>query len=292
MLTELATGDITAVIADNEPHPELDGHKAGYNGVAKLTHVKRRENLFVPHYAGLNLELYFDGKQSPRPELFEPRSASMQLTRHSDTSATLHQPPTPVWQMESRTTFTVRAPHYIDFEYRASPAKQTSRTGWIGAFWASYIDHPEDLALQFPAVSAGGERWVRHYSPVHGVESTHRHPRETRDIVAPKGQSMYMYASYSPWRYARSFYAGFSHGMMYLFMVEDSPAVRFTQSPSGAGRGCPAWDCQLIMDDPVPGKEYTLRARVAYKPYAGRSDIEAEYQQWCRLLDDRGHAQR
>ena len=288
MVTELTAGRITAIIADNEGHPELDGHRGGYNGIASLTHEAQKSNLFVPAYAGMNLELYFDGDKSSRDDLFEPRRAPMQLTRHSDSSATLHQPPTPVWKVESWTTFTLRAPHYIDFEYRAAPAEETSRTGWLGAFWASYIHKPEDVGLSFPAATPEGEKWVRHYSATHGVESTHRHKDDTREIVAPEGQGTYMYASYSRWRYSRPFYAGVSHGMAYIFMAEDTPDVRFTQSPSGGGRGCPAWDWQLIMDDPKPGKEFTLRARVAYKPYAGRADVEEEYRLWVDAMEESG----
>ncbi len=281
MLTELRAGDITAVVADNQAHPDLDAHKAGYNGIARLTHAARPENLFVPKYAGMNLELYFDGEKSSREDLFEPRRAPMELTRHSETSATLHQPATPVWQMESWTTFTLRAPHYIDFEYRASPSELTARTGWIGAFWASYIHYPEDVGLRFLAATDTGDGWVRHFAPDHAVQSTHIHREDAREITAPEGQGMLLYAARSPWRYAKPFYAGISHGMVYQFMAEDTPALRLTQSPRGAGRGRPAWDWQYIMDDPIPGKQFTLRARVAYKPYAGRADLEAEYQRWA-----------
>ena len=41
--------------------PELPGHRAGYNGVASLTHKRRPSNLFVAAYGGLNFEHIHDG---------------------------------------------------------------------------------------------------------------------------------------------------------------------------------------------------------------------------------------
>ena len=48
--------DVSAVIVDNTAVDDdvLPGHRAGYSGVASLTHAKRADNLFVPAYAGLN----------------------------------------------------------------------------------------------------------------------------------------------------------------------------------------------------------------------------------------------
>ena len=285
MLIELAAGDLCAGVVDNEAHPELDGHGAGYNGLAWLKHAARPVNLFVPAYAGMNLELYVDGVEGEGSKLFEPRRAPMSVRQVDQSAAELHQPPTPFWQVESWTRFRLTAPHYVDFHYRAVPRAATFGSGWMGVFWASYIDRPEDLAISFPAADeAGGEKWIRHYSPVHGLESTHRRKGDQFEITAPENASTFMYASYSPWRYARPFYLGVSHGMMYLFMSEDSPKVRFTQSPSGGGAGCPAWDYQLIVPAVVVGEAYSLRARVAYKPYANRLDVEDEYRRWQAIL--------
>src|SRR6059036_169364 len=46
-------GDLTAVIGDNETYP---GHRAGYNGVHRLTHRTNPKSLFT--VTGLNLEQY------------------------------------------------------------------------------------------------------------------------------------------------------------------------------------------------------------------------------------------
>ncbi len=54
----LQRGEVRAVVVDNaEFHlPVLPGHRAGYNGIASLTHGRRDANLFVSAVAGLNFE--------------------------------------------------------------------------------------------------------------------------------------------------------------------------------------------------------------------------------------------
>jgi len=280
MLIELAAGNLNVAVVDNAPHADRDGHRGGYNGLAWLKHTARPVNLFVPAYAGLNLELYFDGVETERELLFEPRRVPMSVRQVDEVSAELHQPPTPHWKVESWTTFRLVAPHYVDFRYRAIPRAETFKQGWMGVFWASYIDHPEDLGISFVVREADAERWIRHYSPVHGVESTHCHLADVLEVRASHDQKMYMYASMSPWRYARPYYYGVSHGMMYLWMVEDSPLLRFTQSPSGGGAGCPAWDYQFVVPDYRVDEEYSFRGRLVYKPFTRQEECAEEHARW------------
>ena len=67
------------MIADNEGYGAE--HKAGYNGVAELRHwANDTKDLFVPNYAGLNLEHIFSGDATSYGwNIFEPRRAPMQL---------------------------------------------------------------------------------------------------------------------------------------------------------------------------------------------------------------------
>jgi hypothetical protein len=59
----LERGELRVVIVDNAgvDDPVPPGHRAGYNGVASLTHARHPRNLFVPALAGLNYELIHDG---------------------------------------------------------------------------------------------------------------------------------------------------------------------------------------------------------------------------------------
>src|SRR2546423_8228146 len=92
-------GDLTTVIGDNEGY---EGHRAGYNGVHRLTHRTNPRSPFT--VAGLNLEHIFDGEKDVRGDnqvFFEPRHAPMTFTRISDCEAELHQPETPTFHLES-----------------------------------------------------------------------------------------------------------------------------------------------------------------------------------------------
>ena len=89
-----------------------------------LTHSEQPESPFVPSYAGLNLEHIFDGQADDAREVFfEPRYAEMTFRKLSDHEAELHQPPTPTFQLESRTRFTLVEPHYLDMTY-ARPGRE------------------------------------------------------------------------------------------------------------------------------------------------------------------------
>jgi hypothetical protein len=68
-------GDLEVVIGDNEAWGQ---HDAGYNGLWSMQHASGTRSLFVPAFAGLNLEHIFDGEMDNRPDVFfEPRRAPM-----------------------------------------------------------------------------------------------------------------------------------------------------------------------------------------------------------------------
>ena len=103
----LRLGEVEAIVVDQRAVDDdvLRGHRAGYSGLAALRHDRRRENLFVPAYAGLNFEHIHDGMTQPRDILFEPRNAPMELRRVDDHTAKLYQRPTPHWGLESSTRY-------------------------------------------------------------------------------------------------------------------------------------------------------------------------------------------
>ena len=130
-------GDLTAVIGDNA---NSGVHAAGYNGLWDLRHEKSTRSIFVPRYAGLNLEHIFNGetKFDGGDVFFEPRRAPMTFKRLNENEAELHQPATPNFQVESRTRFTLREPHHIDLRFRCKAHQHSHPNGWFGCFWASY----------------------------------------------------------------------------------------------------------------------------------------------------------
>ena len=273
----ITAGDIEAVFVDNGAFGE---HRAGYNGIASLTHNAEPRTLFVPDYAGFNLEHIFGGDMV---EKFEPRKHPMTLERISDTTVVLHQTPTPVSWVESTTRFTVKPPHYIDVEFECV-ARNVSffRYGYMGLFWASYIHEPEDKRIHFLGRDeAGAEvRWIAAFSETHGVRSTHRHIDDTMNLLFPPNSQPLLVSDYSEYRYAEPFYYGRFRDMVFVYMWDRSEGIRFAQSPTGGGAKNPAWDFQFIVPDPEAGKHYGFKARVVYKPFVSADDVRAEYKKW------------
>jgi len=75
----------------------------------------------------------------------------MTFKRLSDSSAELHQPPTPTFFLESWSTFKLQAPDAIDFTFRCRATQHVFRRGYIGLFWANYIRARTTRAYTFGA---------------------------------------------------------------------------------------------------------------------------------------------
>ena len=133
--TTLKAGDLTAIVGDNAAEGE---HRSGYNGVWSLRHASSSRDIFVPAFAGLNLEHIVTGEHlDDSSTFFEPRNAPMSIRQISDTEAELHQPPTPMFHVESWTRFRLIAPHYLDMSFRCVPHESVFPRGYLALFWAS-----------------------------------------------------------------------------------------------------------------------------------------------------------
>ncbi len=275
-----AVGDLTAVIGDNGEHDE---HRAGYNGVFSLTSRHEDASLFVPAYSGLNLEHVFDGAAFDRDLIFEPRIAPMTFERVDAATARLHQPPTPHFRLESTTTFALREPHYIDMTFECVAREDAYAHDYIGLFWASYINAPLDKSIYF----LSRDRWAQFCTQRHNDESTVLPNDDGEQMPQFTGDHPDMlYSNVSPFRFDEPFYYGRFGDMAYILMFDRPDGVRFPHSPSGGGDSeasrttNPAWDFQYIVPDFAVGETYGFRARVAYKPFAGRDDVMAEVASW------------
>jgi hypothetical protein len=276
-------GDLTAVLGDNSAHGE---HRAGYNGVWSLVHRSEPTNLFVPAVAGLNFEHIFDGDKDDAGGksdiFFEPRRAPMTFKKVSDAEAELHQPPTPTFHLESWTRFRLVEPHYLDFSFRCQATQHAFAHGYIGLFWASYINAPEDRSIYFRS----GGLWQQLCTQRHNDESTVRHKDDTIDLKFRDGFRDCLFRNLSPLRYDEPFYYGLFRGQTVLLMFDRTQGVRFTHSPSGGGvNGAkattnPAWDFQFLVPRYEVKKEYGFRARLVYRERCGRDEVLREVARW------------
>ena len=237
--------------------------------------------------AGLNLEHIFDGDQDLRGDnkvLFEPRHAPMTFTRLSDSEAELHQPETPTFFLESWTRFKLVAPHYIDITFRCKPHQHAFRHGYIGLFWASYIDNPENKSIYF----RDAKGWVQLCSQTHTDESTVVHVDDKTDLQFTANTRPMLYKSLSPLRFSEPVYYGIFGTHQYILMFDRTDGIRFAHSPSAGGPPSAtevAWDWQFIIPKYEVLQEYGYRARVAYRERCSREEVLAEYRNWRAGLE-------
>jgi hypothetical protein len=275
----LKRGPVEAVVVDNSAVDDevLPGHRAGYSGLALLRHEKRRENLFVAAYSGLNFEHILDGRaQTDRKVLFEPRNHPMELRLVDAHTVELYQPPTFHHGLESCQRYHLLADGTIELTIEIVAREPSFRNGYIGLFWASYIHQPESLNIHFRGITEkrNEEHWVRGVTPAHGVESTHLAVRDQRRFPHDAPFPLTLVHNFSRNRFTEPWYFGVSRAMAFVQMFREQDGVRITQSPSGGGAGNPAWDFQFHVPDYEVGRLYRFVMRAAYLPYESPEQVE------------------
>jgi hypothetical protein len=292
-------GDLEAVIGDNEACGE---HQAGYNGIWSLRHASGTRSLFVPDFAGLSLYHLFDGEKddySP-PVRYEPRRAPMTFRRLSDTEAELHQPPTPIFHLESRIHFTLVAPHFIDLRYRCVAHERAFGRDYIGVSWTSYIHAPEDKSLYFLGYPAdkslygrtfpADEResaWCQLCTLHHNDVNTVRHRDDELELTDRTDYQGSASHQLSRIRYDLPLCYGSFDDHTWLLMFDRAARIRFIHNPYGGNGDAqrrttnPAWSFQFLVPDYAVGKEYGFTARAVFRPRCSREEILEEYQRWC-----------
>ena len=287
----LKRGPVTAVIVDNAAidTAQLPGHRAGYNGIASLTHREQTKNLFVPTIAGLNFEHIHDGTLVGLPEKFEPRKFPMQLRVVNQYTVELYQPPTGNWKLESCGRYELLPDGVIQYTFECIPRKGGFRHGFIGLFWASYIQQPEDKSIQFigrPANAREEEGWIRAVTPRHGVDSTHPPVDYPDKIDIDDDFPLSLVGNQSRFRYTQPWYFGVSHSMAYVQVFRAEDLLWFAQSPSGGGNGNPAWDFQWFIPNYQIDEAYGFTMRAGYFPYQSKEQVEGFVATQRRALDE------
>jgi hypothetical protein len=279
-------GDLTAVIGDNEAY---DDRRAGYSGLQRLVHRTLPEKSLFG-VAGLNFEHIFDGYHDQmslggdRTVFFEPRNHPMTLSRVSGSEAELHQTPTPTYQLESWSRFKLVAPHYIDFTFRCQPHQHVFRNDYIGLFWASYINAPENKSIYF----RDARGWVQFCTQEHNNQSTVRHVDDMLELAFLDVPHQALFKNLSPLRFSQPLYYGyFDRSHVFILMFDRTAGIRFSHSPSSGGAPSfpnPAWDFQYIIPKFEVTEEYGFRARAVYRERCSREEIDREYETWRASL--------
>lgn len=281
----ISVGDLTTTIVDNAEHGV---HRAGYNGIASLRHRTGTRSLFVEKYAGLNLEHIFSGVgEGNRDVFFGPRVAPMELKKITDDTFELYQPPTPTFHLVSWTRFQLVAPHYIDMTFTCRATQHVFNYGYIGLFWASYINALRDKSMYFwGGLELEDPAWQQLVTQRHNDESTVRHKDDDFQLQWEEGSRDTLYKNFSPLRYHLPFFYSNFEDHTWAVMFDRHEGIRLTHSPSGGGLNPgrqttnPAWDFQLIIPDYEVATDYTFRARAFLQPRISRKRIMQEYEGW------------
>lgn len=272
---------LSAVLVTNSPLPP--SHDKGYNGLARLTYGKS-SSIFVPAYAGLNFEHIINGKiyEPWQTAMFEPRQHPMELRKINDTTYELYQAALPESGVESCTRFEFKAPHYIDVTFECIPRKDFAPNGYLGFFWASYIDQPKANEIYFLGRAKGDEieKWIKGVTTEHGKDSTHRAATDKRQFKRDEPFPLVLPFSESNFDHSRPFYYGRQDKNVWIMMFDRRDQIRFTQSPSGGGDGCPAWDFQWYIENPVVNQKYSMTYRAAFKPWVSQADVIEEFEKY------------
>ncbi len=287
---QLESGDNARwwVIADNGAKGD---HRAGYNGIIAVEEPGNTRFPFVPAYAGLNLEHYFDARprHKDRAVFFEPRHVHMQMRQLDDRHIELYQAPTPFYGVESWTEFQgyEEDPHVIDMRYRSIPRRKAFEGGFMGVFWASYINSPENKSIYFlrEGSTLDDPSWAQFLTQEHGRDSTVLPAGDVTSFKYPEGGGT-LFNSVSALQFADPFFYGRTGDDVLIFIFDPNPYIRFAHSPSGGGRTAdetdtnPAWDFQLVVPDYKVGEAYGLSMRLVYKPWQGRDDVLNEVRRY------------
>jgi len=291
----LRRGEVTAIIVDNQAHDlpgkNLPGHRAGYNGVAFLSHGKRTDNLFVPFFSGLNFEHIHDGTTANLKNKFEPRIFPMELRLINEHTVELYQAPTGHWKLESCGRYHLLPDGTIEYTFECIPRETNYARRFIGLFWASYIQKPGNGSIHFRGQHLQRKpphfpAWIEATSPAHGTASTH--PPETDRSALPsidRNFPLSLVNHPSNYFYSQPFYLGVSRGMAFAQIFRSRDHIWFAQSPSGGGNGNPAWDFQWFIRNPRVNSAYGFVMRSAYLPFASREQVAKAITPHLRALN-------
>jgi len=284
MQKKVNTEHLEFVFADNGKYGPT--HKKGYNGIAKIRPLDSGDNwnYFVDMYAGLNHEHYFDNNYRTHKELFPPRTHPMDIFQERTSDGTtiikLVQNAYKPWFVHYEGIFKIYNGS-VDFTLKFTPQKPLPTSDFLGVFFASYINHPQNKGI---TIHVDG-KWHYYETMAHGIESSIAsienlyHP-----TFSDKLEKHWLFASYAPIKYNLPLFYGINNGIMLCYMFQADPMLYFAHSPSGGGKDNPAWDFFIIHQNPQPDRAFSISGRLIVKPFISESDLVKEYALWAKKI--------
>ena len=294
--TSIRLGELSVRLRDNTGSP-----KTSLSGVDSLFHVAAAGDFdaFDPDAAGASAGLNFEHVISGHPNQANsftsrhgryelqhlPGSASAVLVRKAEDDP---------WSLSSTFKYTVRPPHYLDFEFQCQAHRPElfGRRGYAVLFFADYMNDVADIALHFRGIEAPGapERWIRAEAPPghadHRSGGTYR-SAPAADLAYDADHNFKLNLWSYDWpRFTAPFYYGRAvRDMAFVLMFDrlhtPEDEIRFSlfkfKVPT---RPRPAWDFQYVIHRVEAGRTYGFKGRLVWKRFVSPEDCAEEYRRW------------
>lgn len=284
LMDEHITGWFTA--------PLLEGSTYGA-GISWLAHA-RHPNTCPFLFIALNYEHVLNGAAADRERFSDtPRRDPMRiLPRPPATVEARWSADSSAWPLDCAAVYTLSGENAVDLVFDVTPRKNCFPKGYLVLMFASYLNFARDGVIHFPGIDKGGEGWTTLGAPgPDGKPECGNVPMAGAPLLGfdPEVLELNM-RDHPDKRFTRPFYYGLTDGdadyattdddMVVIMMFEPADQVRFALWNWTGNPRNPAWDWHFVPRNPEAGKTERFRARMVFKPFAGRDDVEAEYARW------------
>ncbi|MBI2948467.1 MAG: hypothetical protein HYY23_12555 [Verrucomicrobia bacterium] len=292
---KIERGQLSVLFLDNSQSPRV------LSGIDALFHSQAAPEFdaFDPDgagaSAGLNFEHVISGHPNPANS-FTPRKGKYELFRLPDGVSVelVRKAEDDPWALASTFRYTVREPHYVDFEFRcqASDPRLFGERGYAVLFFADYMNDVEEVPIYFRGVEIAGapEKWIRAEAPSghpdYNTGGTYR-SIAARDLEYDRNHNFKLNLwSYDYPRFTQPFYYGrAARGIAFMLMFDRiwsaEDEIRFSLFKFKVPRHPrPAWDFQYVIHKVEAGKSYGFRGRLVWKKFISPEDCQEEYAKW------------
>jgi len=265
----------------------------------------RDYNANVVGWGGLNAEHLLNGLERDKHRaFFSFRKDACRLQDVSGSSATLFWPAAESqWDAEAKVSYTVHDQcvdvlFSIKFQDDPVPKGVGPDLDYFLTLFASYIRNPLDRDVYFRGTHGDTEGWIAFGSggnpeptenPTGGVircdTSSPLQFEEgaagARDITS---HSDIRFSARHPYYYGLidgDGHTSSSGDVMVFIMMFDPAQAEQTRFAVCNWRVHPAWDWQWVIPRPRAAVEYRYRARMVYKPFVSRDDVDDEFKEWA-----------
>jgi len=296
---KISAGDLEVVIRGNAASPNV------LSGLNSLVNVREAPgfNAFDPDArgasAGINFEHIISGHGN-RPNRFAPRRGRYDLHRLPDgaSAVLVRYREDCSWDVSSTLRYTVKAPHYVDVDFGATPRSRELFAPRDHAifFFASYMNDVAEVPIRFRGVKGPGEEesWISADAPPGHADwkqgGTYRHV-DAAPLEYDADHDFKLNSWSYDWpRYTQPFFHGrAARDMVYMILFDRAHSaedeIRFSlfkfKLPE---KQRPAWDFQYVVRGVKEDREYGFRARLVWKRWVSEDDCLAEHARWKAAL--------